>query len=290
VTGPYARNDFNPGADNGAFLVRLRRSNDFEQLPAQTDPEIGSSGPALPLLFGRGTMIRAHDADASYSVRRDGLTVRATAIADAWPAAHVGLPQPAAIPPMPGVTPFVLSDAFVRTVDPSQVPAGCPVTVNTDGSIMGAAGGAAACPLPGPSVGRFVAPVNDPTRQSWAVVSTIGRPRPAPVAAACAAVTTIRGYTPVTARLASGVNRVIGFAPIQLARTGACPPAGTPFLGRVVRGGSLVAPANATATLYDGLPLPADAAESEIAELLDRHLARNGRLEYGALLTPVIAR
>ena len=290
ATGSYARNDFNPGVDDDAFLVRLRRSNEFRELPAQTEPDIGSSGPALPLLFGRGALIQGDNGQFPYSPRRDGLTVRATAIAEAVPAAHVGLPQAATTPALPGVTPFVLDDSFTGLLDPARLPNGCLVTVNADGSIQGATGGPAACPVPGPSIGRFVGALNSPAMVGWAAVITIGQPRPAPRAAACAAVTTITGYAPVTSRLASGTNRIIGFAPVRMTRTAACPPGGGAFTARVVRGPSIVAPANATALLYDGLPVPQDTSDSEIAELLDKHHARNGRAGYGALLVPVLAR
>ena len=54
---------------------------------------MASSGPSLPLTFGKGTTIFGDDPSGGYSVRRDGLTVRATAIASVRPALHVGLPQ-----------------------------------------------------------------------------------------------------------------------------------------------------------------------------------------------------
>ena len=289
--GPYARNDFNPGVDDSAFLVRLRRSTEFRGADGQVEPDIASSGPSLPLVFGKGTMIRGDSPDSAYSVRRDGLTVRATAIADTRPAQHVGLPQPQATPPLPGVLPMTLADTFVQAIDSALVPAGCPVIVNVDGSFSAAAGGAARCPVAGTGVGRFVDALTDPARTRWALVSTIGLPRPAPVAVACARVTTLTGYGPVSSGIAaSAVNRVIGFAPIQLTRTGVCPAAGAPFTARIVRGPSMVAPANATALLYDGIPLPATATTAELAELLDKHLSRNGRVNYGPLLVPVVAR
>ncbi len=188
------------------------------------------------------------------------------------------------------MTPFALADTFVRALDPALLPSGCPVTVNPDGSITSAAGGPARCPAAGAAAGRFVGALNDPARRSWMAAGTIGRLRPPAVAAPCALVTSFAGYGPVTSSMASGTNRVIGFVPVLLSRTGACPPAGSPFAARVVRGPSMVAPANATASLYGGLPLPATVSEAEIAEFLDKHFARNGRAGYGALLVPVLAR
>ena len=62
----------------------------------------------LPLTFGKGTTIFGDDSNGGYSVRRDGLTVRATAIASVQPAMHVGLPR--VNPLQPGVTPFAMVD------------------------------------------------------------------------------------------------------------------------------------------------------------------------------------
>src|SRR5262249_55839744 len=125
--GDYARNDFNPNltapqppaalgacpppdddppspwplpgtgslgtVDDTAFLVRLRRAKELQDFAAQTEPDVASSGPSLPLMFGRGTTIYGDDPTVPYSPRRDGVTVRATAIAQLRPALHVGLPQ-----------------------------------------------------------------------------------------------------------------------------------------------------------------------------------------------------
>ncbi len=145
-SGIYSRNDFNPNltapgppaalsecpapddvpptpwplggtgslasVDDSAFLVRLRRSNDFQDLDGQMEPTVGSSGPSLPLTFGKGTTIHGDDPNAEYSVRRDGLTVRATAIANVRPALHLGVPQTNLTP---SLTPFVLLDTCVQS-------------------------------------------------------------------------------------------------------------------------------------------------------------------------------
>jgi hypothetical protein len=292
AAGAYARNDFNPDVDTSAFLVRLRRSTEFRTATGQGEPDIASSGPSLPLLFGQGAMIRGDSAESDYSVRRDGLTVRATAIADARPAQRVGLPQPLATPPLAGVLPLTLNDTFVIAIAPAQVPLGCPVEVNPLlGTIATVTGGAARCPAAGTVVGRFIDALTNPARTRWTLVSTIGLPRPAAVAVACANVTTLSGYGPVTSFIvASGAARVIGFAPIRLTRTGPCPAVAVPFAARITRGQSRVALGNATALLHNGLPLPSSTTPAEIAELLDRHLARNGRAGYGAVLAPVVAR
>ena len=76
----YTRLDFTPDAAGGAFLARLRRTRDGEALDRV--PGVSSAGPTLPLLFGYASATRPNEAGA-YDIRRDGFTVRATAIADA---------------------------------------------------------------------------------------------------------------------------------------------------------------------------------------------------------------
>ena len=58
----------------------------------------------------------------------------------------------------------------------------------------------------------------------------------------------------------------------------------------ISRGVSLVAATNATAILPDGVPLPAAAQPADVGELLDKNLVRNGALNYGPVLVPVLAR
>lgn len=90
----YERDDFT-AADAAsatgapAFLVRLRRTPDLYGLDRQ--PGVSAGGPALPFLFGLGTAIQADPAaPGGYQPRRDGLTVRATAIAEGQPVLAVG--------------------------------------------------------------------------------------------------------------------------------------------------------------------------------------------------------
>ena len=88
---PYARADFTPDAAGTtppglSMLARLRRSRETAVAG------ISSIGPTLPLLFGRGAAIGGAEAGSAYSVRRDGISVRATSIASAAPVVAVGLP------------------------------------------------------------------------------------------------------------------------------------------------------------------------------------------------------
>jgi len=105
----YIRDDFqrdpsvSPG---GSFLVRMRRTNNTSGLDSVAG--VSSRGPALPYLFGRGTMLAS-------SSKGSGITVRATSIADARPALLVGptLPildaQTTQITNIPGLAPFELN-------------------------------------------------------------------------------------------------------------------------------------------------------------------------------------
>jgi len=117
----YVRDDFIPATsgteDRNAlsFLVRMRRAGDQHAVDNQIG--ISSSLPTLPLTFGLGsTVLQAPGGD--WDPRRDGITVRATAIASARPALRVGRPpcdaegnrlldhQPDGPDPISGLLPF----------------------------------------------------------------------------------------------------------------------------------------------------------------------------------------
>jgi hypothetical protein len=100
VSGCPADNDFSamPPPDGSvisddAFQVRLRRTSDRDTLANVAG--ISSGGPALPLFFARATPIDVSAVATDYSARRDGLTVRATAIAQVRPAMRIGSSNPA---------------------------------------------------------------------------------------------------------------------------------------------------------------------------------------------------
>ena len=279
-SGSYARNDFNPGvADANAFLVRLRRSNEFEDLDSQTEADVASSGPSLPLTFGKATTIQGDDPSSAYSVRRDGLTVRATTIAAVRPALHVGLPQANAN--QPGATPFALVDTCIQSPNPA-VPVTINVTINpATGVITRRAPAAAPCAV-GSVVGRFVGNAN--------AVSTVGAALTAPSARTCASFNTLAGYSPVYSLMASGTNRIIGFARASLAHT-PCPPGpATPFPATIVRAASVVVESNATARIVGGLPLPVTAQPADVRELMSKNLVGAGRVNYAPVLVAVLAR
>jgi len=83
----YQRTDFIPNPTGNAFLSRLRRThtpNGLDQVPG-----VSSSGGGLPLIIGNLAWFAATDPQAGYSIRRDGVIVRATAIAEEQVAVRV---------------------------------------------------------------------------------------------------------------------------------------------------------------------------------------------------------
>ena len=320
-TGTYSRNDFNPNltapgppaalsecpapddvpptpwplggtgslasVDDSAFLVRLRRSNDFQDLNGQMEPSVGSSGPSLPLTFGKGTTIHGDDPSSDYSVRRDGLTVRATAIADVRPALHLGVPQTNLTP---SLTPFVLLDTCVQSppVLPGAAPPALPapvaitVTINPATGAITRTTAAVGCPA-NTVIGRFVATA---TLRSVGQIPPLGGVA-TPCASASAASFTGR-YGAVYSQMTVGPNRIIGFTRINFTRVVTCPPlATTPFTATITRLPSAVAAANATAILSTGFA--ATVPPALVGELVRKNLRRTG-VDYGPVLVAVLAR
>jgi hypothetical protein len=313
-SGTYARNDFNPnptspgpppglnecpapddpvptpwpvpgtgslaGVDDSAFLVRLRRSNEFEDLGGQMEAGVGSSGPSLPLTFGKAAPIFGDDPTSEYSVRRDGVTVRATAIASIRPAMHVGLPQ--ANPAQPGVTRFALLDTCVQAA--TGAPVTIAVTVNPATGIITRTGAGTPTCGTGAVVGRFV--------PNPVAVSTVGRALPlAPSPIACTAATSVTAqYGPIFSQMAAGPPRIIGFARVTFTRAAVCPAPGSAFTATIARLASLVAASNASANVTGGLPMPITATPADVRELFDKNRVRNGRVNYAPVLVAALAR
>jgi len=292
--GTYTRNDFNPGGANpNAFLVRLRRSNEYQDLEGRTDPDVGSSGPSLPLTFGKATTIHGDDPAATYSVRRDGLTVRATAIAETRPALHLGVPQAGQL----AIAPFVIRDTCLQS--PTGAPIAVPVSINPTNGVMTRNGPGAppGCgPADGPA-GWFIANPAAPVPAALAAtIRTVG----APVLVSqnltpCQVVpqTIATRYVAVFSQMNTPPTRIIGYARVSLTRQALCPGPGRggappPFTATIQRMASIVAPANATAMLPTGFA--AGVPPALITELLDKNLGRNSGVNYGPVLAPVLAR
>lgn len=314
-TGIYARGDFNPNdappgppvglsecpaadaeppapfpvpgsgtltnADNAAFLVRLRRSTELDDQLNRVEDGVASSGPSLPLLLGKGAPIYGDDPAAAYSIRRDGLTVRATAIAAVRPAMHVGLPR--TTPAQPGVMPFAVVDTFAAALTQANTV----VTVAPATGLI-CTGVACAGAAPPNAVGRFVDALTDPTRARWTLVDTAGETLPAAVPLNCALIGAFNGYGPVYATLTGGAVRVIGFARLTVAQDPARP--ANPCAKVIARAPSQVAFANASSTVSGALDLPIGSTAAVVREFFDRHYARNGRPDYAPVLAAALAR
>ncbi len=118
----YNRDDFTPATPVGfdtsggwnaiGMLVRMRRTTG-EEILDHVD-QISSHGNPLPFLFGMGTSIHAGGA---YNPRRDGITMRAVAIASGRPALRIGPPprQPDGSPVLDRRGEPVLGVGFWRT-------------------------------------------------------------------------------------------------------------------------------------------------------------------------------
>ncbi|MCG8651501.1 MAG: hypothetical protein MI861_16790 [Pirellulales bacterium] len=102
----YQRTDFDL-SDQDSVLIRMRRTHDPAGLDAVDG--ISSRGGGLPLMLARLGWMRAESAAADYSIRRDGVIVRATAIAQGNRAMSVGVGDQSLSPPLIGVAPLAVA-------------------------------------------------------------------------------------------------------------------------------------------------------------------------------------
>jgi len=144
----YSRLDFAAAPAGASFLARLRRTREgaaLDRIPGES-----SAGPTLPYLFGLGSGALSAPTPDVYDPRRDGVTVRATAIADARPVTRAGLARPG----LPGLAPVgndVAAPGVVRwlSLDAASwlaLPEGAAyaLTVRADGTVDGSMTGFAA--------------------------------------------------------------------------------------------------------------------------------------------------
>ncbi|MCP9471159.1 MAG: Tad domain-containing protein [Nitrospira sp.] len=261
--GNYGRNDFIPSeqADSAgapAFLVRLRRANDFEGFDHQEG--VSSGGSPLPLLAGHGSLTPFANPDNpnDYNFRAYGFTVRATALADVRPALQVGFPQTGVTPPIEGALPLALTLELWN-----GLPVGQPVVLAVDGTGTISGNGLALA-------GRFTPPPPDPN-----AATTVGQ---AVVAAPPALDAEVTGYVPIYHVFDEGgvpVERVIGFG--RAAVTGPLPTV------TVTRMSGMVAPMNASRHIRGTVPLPQDSTVWQAVFEANRGLA-------DAVLAPVLVR
>lgn len=254
----YTRIDFVPAEVNAsptadAFLVRLRRSMKPEPFQGQAGvdnlPGVSSAGPTLPLVLGLGSPLQAQI--DSPGIRFTGVTVRATAIADARPVRGVGLPDILSEPPRLGVAPFGLARAAWRDSLVVDVPGSG--TVDSSGVV--AVGSTA--------IGRFLLPVTSIGELVYARFPKGGQ-------------VTIDGYAPLYEDFL-GTERVVGFARVEMTGT-------APGSVQIIRRPGQVAVENATVTLLPAFPL---LPEPELALLfqVNRDIQKEG-----ALLAPALVR
>lgn len=86
----YLRDDFDVTVDGDAFLVRLRRTPARVGIANSLDRQVGisSSGTGSPMLLGR--LLPFVHPDGGFDIRKDGVTVRATAISQQQPIVNIG--------------------------------------------------------------------------------------------------------------------------------------------------------------------------------------------------------
>lgn len=114
----YNRTDFQAGTTSPAnsFLVRMKRSNE----PPNNAP-ISSSGPPIPYLFGRGSLLTTQQRGGdTVWAKSQGITVRATSIADVRPVMMVGRQSTVNQTQIPGVTSFGLRYKFWIQFGPTK--------------------------------------------------------------------------------------------------------------------------------------------------------------------------
>jgi hypothetical protein len=182
----YIRNDFVLAEDASggcpassaaarSFLIRLRRTNDFQGFDNQ--PGVSSAGTALPLLFGRATTIHSDSTNNpnNYNPRVHGITLRGTAIADTQPALRIGILR---------ATPFALERSFWESL-----------VVGSPSSVV---------------VGVQQAPSGNIASYYSSPLTTAGQPA-APTAPYGSA--SGEGFVPIYQDI-SGINRVIGFGAV----------------------------------------------------------------------------
>lgn len=208
----YARPDFTPGGSSPpSFLVRLRRSRE------EAVPGVVSSGPTLPFLFGRPGVARVEG--EGYNPRVDGITVRATAIADARCAQSVGARVLA--PPLVGHTGFAIDlgawNALPEPTDGAPVPPPAAVPDDRFRPIQRAEANGLETPI-----GGRASQLGDPTGASGSSIPDTERP--------------VAVFLPIFA--ADLGSRIVGFGHAEIS------PREDP--GRPVRRLRAVAPSNAS--------------------------------------------
>jgi hypothetical protein len=187
----YSRDDYEPTHGGSAFLVRLRRTHE----EFDSGSETSSAGPAIPFLFGRGSVLNLDN-------RASGTSVRGTVIAQAQRVLSVGAPHVELDPPVPGLTPFVLFGQEWQSLPPVTF---VTLTFQPSGIIE----------RDGMQVGYFVA-------ADSSSVTSVGQScsqTPAPTTAELTDRLSNPGYVPIIPNDASTIsNTVVGFGYLEIDR------------------------------------------------------------------------
>ncbi len=253
---PYHRADFDKScAAQQSFLARVRRT-DERSVDVDQVSGVSSSGNSLPLIFGLSLPIQK-SSTTDYSPRVHGITVRATAIADARPALRAGPPNP----PVLGTAPFVLHDLFWSMCTADATPVILVVTTTLDPEVVCGATGHA---------GLLVQPV------FTTVGATITPLSASPLASGTS-------YAPIYHDFPTPASVVVGFAQVSVVYPFPCTAGGTTCL-QLTRTGSTLASQNASSVATSFPAPPAGVTISDIL-VLNKNL-----LGAGALLAPVLAR
>jgi len=260
----YTRNDgFVPSATGDALLVRLRRSDSVRD-PLAREAGVSSSGPTLPFLFARGSLIQP--STSGYNPRTDGITVRATAIAQAVPAKTAGPFE--ANTGTEGLAPFALTLTYWTT------PIAGPITVEADGRLT----------IGGATIGQCV----DSTR-----VVTVGRSMIAPFAipgppALAPTELALANYVPIYDTFGAAGDRLIGFGLVRIESLS------PPTFDRLPRGTAFPSAAiplrNVSAAVLQGAGN--DLSDPALSPQLDAVFSANANLRIAPsiVLAPVLVR
>jgi hypothetical protein len=266
--------------DNESFLVRLRRTNNAADL--DEIPSVSSRGEPLPLVFGRAATIAGDDPNGSFSVRRDGLTVRGTAITTVRPALRIGPFSP--LLPGLGAVPFAIAHPCWDSL-PNDLYVDAAVDV--DGTIRNIA----QCPG---EAGRFVCTTMSCAGVGWRAADVVAQALDPDPVAGCWNVPgspCLLGFVALY-QLINGVNRVVGFGRIAMCGTldagMNCLSTTIPGPVKLLRLKRRVAVQNATAHLPEGFP--SQLTSAEIAEIMTANRSLAVGENAGALLVPVLAR
>jgi len=289
----YDRNDFEYGDSNTAFIVRLRRTGETSA------DGISSIGPRLPYLFGRGSLM-ARPLVGTQVERGPGIAVRATAIAARVIAKQVGasfVDSASSRVLVPGALPIAIHGDTPEDADDLGSWEGLSandtaISIDASTGILANAGNAvgfiwhASTPATGTQIGQLTAaqPLLGSTTSNMFVslmLTTAQDTAPASQRRF--------GYVPILAETASTLsNRVIGFGWVEIAPD---PTDAERFLLKKIV--EKIAPANASATIGDGIDIELNDEEWNSLISFHRHFGREFPAESGltqGLFAPALVR